>query len=50
MIDVAGDTMYEFFSRSRQQEVCNAIMWYVMEACNTDCVLVLNFKKVDFIK
>lgn len=27
MIDVAGDTMYEFFSRSRQQEVCNAIMW-----------------------
>ena len=29
---VAGDTMYEFFSRSRQQEVCNAIMWYVMEA------------------
>ena len=29
---VAGDTMYEFFSRSRQQEVCNAISWYVMEA------------------
>ena len=26
---IAGDTIYEFFSRSRNQRVCNAIMWYV---------------------
>lgn len=50
MIDVAGDTMYEFFSRSRQQEVCNAIMWYVMEACNTDCVLAPEFQEGGFYK
>nr|WP_307760365.1 NUDIX domain-containing protein [uncultured Peptostreptococcus sp.] len=32
ILDIAGDTIYEFFSRSRNQRVCNAIMWYVMEA------------------
>lgn len=32
MMDIAGDTIYEFFSRSRNQRVCNAVMWYVMEA------------------
>ena len=31
ILDIAGDTIYEFFSRSRNQRVCNAIMWYVME-------------------
>ena len=36
---VAGDTMYEFFSRSRQQQVCNAIVWYVMEAENQDYII-----------
>ncbi|MDK2564705.1 NUDIX hydrolase [Romboutsia sedimentorum] len=39
VIDVAGDTMYEFFSRSRQQRVCNAIMWYIMETENTQYIL-----------
>ena len=39
MIDVAGDTMYEFFSRSRQQEVCN-----------TDCVLAPEFQEGGFYK
>lgn len=39
VIDVAGDTMYEFFSRSRQQRVCNAIMWYIMETQNTQYIL-----------
>lgn len=32
ILDIAGDTIYEFFSRSRNQRVCNAIMWYVMES------------------
>lgn len=36
VVDMAGDTMYEFYSRSRQQKVCNAIMWYIMESDNTD--------------
>ncbi|MEG1310836.1 MAG: NUDIX hydrolase [Romboutsia sp.] len=31
ILEVAGDTMYEFFSRTRQQEVCNAVVWYIME-------------------
>lgn len=39
VIDVAGDTMYEFFSRSRQKRVCNAIMWYIMETENTQYIL-----------
>ncbi len=39
VVDVAGDTMYEFFSRSRQQKVCNAIMWYIMETDNTQYIL-----------
>ena len=25
ILETAGNTMYQFFSRSRQQEVCNAI-------------------------
>ncbi|MGL4912771.1 MAG: NUDIX hydrolase [Romboutsia sp.] len=39
IIEAAGDTMYEFFSRSRQQEVCNAVMWYIMETENTEYIL-----------
>ena len=35
VLDMAGDTMYEFYSRSRHQRVCNAIMWYIMESDNT---------------
>lgn len=36
VLDMAGDTMYEFYSRSRHQKVCNAIMWYIMESDNTN--------------
>jgi ADP-ribose pyrophosphatase YjhB (NUDIX family) len=36
VLDMAGDTMYEFYSRSRQQKVCNAIMWYIMESDDTN--------------
>lgn len=39
VLEVAGDTMYEFFSRSRQQQVCNAIMWYIMETDSTAYIL-----------
>ena len=31
ILETAGNTMYQFFSRSRQQEVCNAITWYIMQ-------------------
>lgn len=31
LLDIAGDTIYEFFSRSRQQRVCNAINWFIMD-------------------
>lgn len=37
VLDMAGDTVYEFYSRSRQQEVCNAIVWYIMESEDTNC-------------
>ena len=40
---LAGDTMYEFFSRSRQQQVCNAIVWYVMEAENPQYLIREDF-------
>ena len=50
MIDVAGDTMYEFFSRSRQQEVCNAIMWYVMEAESVELDISKEFLRGGFYK
>lgn len=39
VLDMAGDTIYEFYSRTRQQEVCNAIMWYIMESNDTNCVV-----------
>ncbi|MPM54967.1 Diadenosine hexaphosphate hydrolase [bioreactor metagenome] len=39
VIETAGDTMYEFFSRSRQKEICNAVMWYIMETETTEYIL-----------
>ena len=47
---LAGDTMYEFFSRSRQQQVCNAIMWYIMDTDNTQLKLVDDFQEGGFYK
>ncbi|MGL5313042.1 MAG: NUDIX hydrolase [Peptostreptococcaceae bacterium] len=50
LIETAGDTMYEFYSRSRQQEVCNAVMWYIMDTDNTDYILKDEFKDGGFFK
>lgn len=50
MVDIAGDTIYEFFSKTRNQRVCNAIMWYVMEAKNTDTVIASEFLDGGFYK
>ncbi|KGJ49203.1 MULTISPECIES: NUDIX domain-containing protein [Paraclostridium] len=36
VLDMAGDTMYEFYSKTRHQKVCNAIMWYIMESDTTE--------------
>ena len=47
---LAGDTMYEFFSRSRQQQVCNAIVWYVMEAENPQYLIREDFIDGGFYK
>lgn len=47
---LAGDTMYEFFSRSRQQQVCNAIVWYVMEAENQEYIMREDFVDGGFYK
>ena len=49
-LEVAGDTMYEFISRSRQQTVTNAITWYVMEAQDMDYTLRDDFKDGGFFK
>lgn len=32
ILSTAGETCYEFFSVSRQQPVCNQIVWYIMNA------------------
>lgn len=50
VIDVAGDTMYEFFSRSRQKHVMNAITWYIMEAKDTNYTLKDEFVDGGFYK
>lgn len=50
VLEVAGDTMYEFFSRSRQQQVCNAVMWYIMDADNTEYILSDEFTEGGFFK
>ena len=50
VIETAGDTMYEFFSRSRQQEVCNAVMWYIMETENTQYILKDELTDAGFYK
>ena len=42
--------MYEFFSRSRQQQVCNAIVWYVMEAENPEYIIKEDFIDGGFYK
>lgn len=50
VLEMAGDTMYEFFSRSRQQQVCNAIMWYIMETDSTDYILKDEFSEGGFYR
>ncbi|MEF9990981.1 MAG: NUDIX hydrolase [Romboutsia sp.] len=50
VLEVAGDTMYEFFSRSRQQQVCNAVVWYIMETDNVKYILKDEFKDGGFYK
>lgn len=32
ILSTAGETCYEFFSVSRQQPICNQIIWYIMNA------------------
>ena len=50
LLDIAGDTIYEFFSRSRQQRVCNAINWFIMDAPNTECKISSEFLEGGFYK
>lgn len=50
ILDIAGDTIYEFFSRSRNQRVCNAIMWYVMEAVSAESDISKEFLDGGFYK
>ena len=50
ILETAGDTMYEFFSRSRQQEVCNAITWYIMQTDNNKYTLNNEFTDGGFYK
>lgn len=32
VVSPAGETCYEFYSITRQQPVCNKIIWYIMDA------------------
>ncbi|MBC8587034.1 NUDIX hydrolase [Paratissierella segnis] len=36
IVSPAGETAYEFFSRTRNQAVYNKIIWYIMEACDLE--------------
>lgn len=50
ILEVAGDTMYEFFSRTRKKEVCNAVVWYIMETDNANYSLSEEFLEGGFFK
>jgi len=50
ILETAGNTMYQFFSRSRQQEVCNAITWYIMQADSNNYTLDNEFIDGGFYK
>ena len=50
ILETAGNTMYQFFSRSRQQEVCNAITWYIMQTDSNDYILNDEFTDGGFYK
>ena len=50
ILETAGNTMYEFFSRSRQQDVCNAITWYIMQSKNCIYTLKDEFTNGGFYK
>ncbi len=39
ILSTAGETCYEFFSVSRQQPVCNQIVWYIMNARSKKCYI-----------
>ena len=36
ILTAAGDTMYEFYSQTRRQPVCNRIHWFVMRAMSEE--------------
>ncbi len=36
IVSSAGETAYEFYSITRNQSVCNKIIWYIMESENDD--------------
>ena len=50
VLEASGDTMYEFYSRSRKQQVCNAITWYIMEANKQEYNLNDEFTEGGFYK
>lgn len=39
IVSPVGETCYEFFSLTRQQPVCNKIVWYIMETNNESFTL-----------
>lgn len=36
IVSSAGETAYEFYSTTRNQSVCNKIIWYIMESESDD--------------
>ena len=39
IISSAGETSYEFYSLSRQMQVCNQITWFIMDSANDDFIV-----------
>ena len=50
IVSSAGETAYEFYSITRNQAVCNKIIWYIMESKNEEHSLKLEegFKEGGF--
>ncbi len=50
ILESAGDTMYEFYSEKREQQVCNAVTWYIMESEENSYLLRNDFIDGGFFK
>ncbi len=50
VLEAAGDTMYEFYSQTREQQVCNAVTWYIMDTKDQEYIISEEFIEGGFYR